>query len=50
MNKKNPGPSMIPHCGGGPGFEFNNITPLFFFSRLPWAPVTADKRFSDVRI
>ncbi|MCW9098456.1 MAG: LemA family protein [Ignavibacteriaceae bacterium] len=50
INDKNPGPSMIPHCVGGPGFQCNNIDSRFFFSTLSWAPVTADKRFSDVRI
>jgi len=33
MNNKNPGPSMIPHCGSGPGFQFNNIT-LFSSSQV----------------
>jgi len=50
INNKNPGPSMIPHCGGGPGFQCNNIHPRFFSYNLPWQPVTANKQFSDVRI
>ncbi|HSQ83715.1 MAG TPA: hypothetical protein VLM43_03225, partial [Desulfobacterales bacterium] len=43
-------PSVIPHCGEGPGFQLNNIASLFFLSRSPWALVTADRWFSDVRI